>query len=115
MKEFLFLFRGGEAREAGQSPEAMQQHMQKWMAWMQKLAQEGTLFGGQPLTKEGKVISGNAKKITDGPFAEGKEVVGGYLLVKANDMNGAVDLSKDCPIYEYGGSVEVREIEQPPA
>jgi hypothetical protein len=112
MKEFLFLFRGGDARDANQSPEAMQQHMQKWMAWMQQLAEQGKLNGGQPLTMDGKVVAGKGRKITDGPYAEGKELVGGYLLVKADDYNEAVKLSEGCPIFEYDGTVEVREIQQ---
>ena len=48
--------------------------------------------------------------ITDGPFTEGKEIVGGFVALPANDMDHAVELSKECPIFEYGGSVEVREI-----
>ena len=112
MKEFLFLFRGGQARSNSQSPDAMQQNLQKWMDWMKQLTLEGKLNGGQPLDSEGKVVSGTGKKITDGPFAEGKEIIGGYLLVKAADLNEAVALSKGCPIFEDDGSVEVREIQQ---
>jgi hypothetical protein len=112
MKEFLYLFRGGDAIQPDQSPEAMQQHMQKWMEWMQLLTQQGKFAGGQPLTRDGKVVTGKEKKITDGPFAEGKEIIGGYLLVKAEDFNEAVELSKGCPIFEYNGIVEVREIQQ---
>ena len=114
MKEFLFLFRGGDVMDGQGSPEAMQHHMQKWMNWMQQLSQEGKFTGGQPLTSQGKVVYSAGKKITDGPFAEGKEVVGGYLLVKANDLNGAVEISKSCPIFEYNGTVEVREIQEIP-
>ena len=114
MKEFLFLFRGGDAINSQQSPEAMQKHMQKWMAWMQELSQQGTFIGGQPLTTDGKVVTGSAKKVTDGPFVEGKEIVGGYLLIKANDYADAVNISKGCPIFEYDGIVEVREIQQFP-
>lgn len=114
MKEFLFLFRGGNAATAISSPEGWQQHMQKWMDWMQKLAEAGKLIGGQPLTTDGRVVSAKGKKVTDGPFIEGKEMIGGYLLVKANDFNGAVELSTGCPIFQYDGVVEVREIQQMP-
>lgn len=93
------------------SPEAMQGHLQKWITWIQRLAQEGKVTAGQPLNASGKVVSGSKKIITDGPFAEGKEIVGGYLLVKAADLAEATELSKDCPIFEYDGTVEVREIE----
>jgi len=110
MKEYLFLFRGGDAVRAEQSPEEMQKHMQKWGAWMQGLAKEGTLVGGLPLDKGGKVVEKAGEIITDGPFAEGKEVVGGYLIVKSDSLDGAVEISKGCPIFEHTGSVEVREL-----
>ena len=110
MKEFMYLFRGGDAVRAQQSPEAMQEHMQKWGAWMEGLAKAGQLVAGLPLNKEGKVVAKAGKVITDGPFTEGKEVVGGYLIVKAKDLDDATELSKGCPIYEHNGSTEVREI-----
>lgn len=111
MKEYLYLFRGGDAREDVQlSPEEMQAHMAKWGQWIQGLAQDGVFVAGLPLDKAGKVVQKAGDIITDGPFAEGKEVVGGYLIVKANTMDEAVELSKGCPIFEGDGTVEVREI-----
>lgn len=110
MKEYLFLFRGGDVARLEQSPEEMQAHMQKWGVWMQGLAAEGKLTGGQPLDKGGKVVEKAGEIITDGPFAEGKEVVGGYLLVKSDSIDGAVEISKGCPIFEHNGNVEVREL-----
>ena len=110
MKEFLYLFRGGDARQVHQSPEEMQAHMEKWGAWMKELGESGNLVGGLPLNAEGKVVEKSGEIVTDGPFAEGKEVVGGYIIVKANDLDHAVELSKECPIYEHGGSTEVREL-----
>ncbi|UII34328.1 YciI family protein [Fulvivirga ulvae] len=110
MKEFMYLFRGGDARRAQESPEAWQAHMQKWMTWMENLKNEGTLVGGLPLNQEGKVVEKAGEVITDGPFTEGKEVVGGYLIVKAKDLDHAVEISKQCPIFEHEGSTEVREI-----
>lgn len=113
MKEFLYLFRGGEAGriDPQQSPEQWQQHMMKWKAWMDTLTQQGKMTGGQPLTTSGNVLAGKNKKLTDGPFMEGKEIVGGYLLVKANDLAEATELAKGCPIFENDGNVEVREIQ----
>ncbi|MFI5171543.1 MAG: YciI family protein [Chitinophagales bacterium] len=113
MKEYLLLFRGGDARRVDQqqSPEAWQEHMQKWNEWMQSLAGQGKLSGAQPLGKEGKVVSGNGKTVTDGPFIEGKEIVGGYLICKADSFDEAVVIAKNCPIFEHDGIVEVREIQ----
>ncbi len=110
MSNFLFLFRGGDAARTEQSPEEMQEHMQKWGAWMGGLKEEGQLVDGLPLSKEGKVVEKAGEVITDGPFAEGAEVVGGYLIVSADELNEAVEVSKGCPIFEHGGNVEVREI-----
>ncbi|MBK9731087.1 MAG: hypothetical protein IPO83_07345 [Chitinophagaceae bacterium] len=112
MKEFLFIFRGGDAGALQGSPEAMQQHTQKWINWMQKLAADGKMIGGQPLSTDGKVLTGKNKKITDGPYAEGKELIGGYLLVHADNYDEAVEISKDCPGLELDGSVEIRQIQE---
>jgi hypothetical protein len=113
MNEFMFLFRGG-ATPAGSSPEVIQQVMGKWMKWMEDLAKTGKYVGGQPLQGGGMVITGSKMVRTDGPFAEGKEIVGGYVIVKAADLGEAVLLSKECPVYEYEGSVEVRAIQAMP-
>jgi len=110
MKEYLFLFRGGDMPEA---PEAAQAHMQKWMQWMGDLSKQGKFVGAQPLDKNGKNVSGSKKMVTDGPFMEGKEMVGGYLICKADSLDEAVEISKGCPILEYdSGTVEVREIQE---
>jgi hypothetical protein len=109
MSEFLYIFRGSEAQ---QSPEAMQAHMQKWMAWMKELTAKGHFKAGEPLDKTGKVLRGREKKVTDGPYAEAKDMVGGYLLVTAKDLDHAVELARGCPIFETNGNVEVRPVMQ---
>jgi len=109
MKEYLLLFRGGDYD--GQSPEDAQAHMQKWVAWMSELGTQGKFVGAQPLIKTGRVLTGTKKVISDGPFMEGKEMLGGYLICKADSYDEAVEISKGCPILEYNtGTVEVREI-----
>lgn len=77
---------------------------------MQDLAKKGNLVSGLPLNNEGKVVEKYGEMVTDGPFAEGNEIVGGYLIVKANNLEQATELSKQCPIFEYNGTTEVREI-----
>ena len=109
MSEFLYVYRGGNAGPA--SPEQMQKTMEKWMAWMQELAAKGHLKErGNPLDRTGKVVTGVDRTVTDGPYAESKDIVGGYTLVSAGDLDQAVALSHGCPIFENGGSVEVRPI-----
>ena len=110
MKEFMFVFRGGDTPELMRSPELMQQSMMKWKTWIDEIAANGKYVAGQPLQPQGKVVAGKQKKITDGPFAEGKEIVGGYFLIKADNLEDAVEMSKGCPGFENDGSVEIREI-----
>lgn len=75
------------------------------------LAAQGILNGGEPLHNEGKQISAGGSVITDGPFTEGKEIVGGYLSINAEDMDAAIEISKGCPHLDFPeGNVEVREI-----
>src|ERR1700732_2962945 len=109
MSEFIYLYRGAER---GGSPEQMQQRMQKWMAWMKQLGEQGYIKDqGQPLERTGKLVKGKQKTVTDGPFAEAKDVVGGYSLIEARDLDQAVELSKGCPIFEVdAGTVEVRPV-----
>src|SRR5688500_3650953 len=114
MEEFLYLFRGGDAQAAQESPEALQQHMQKWMKWMEELGRNGQMIGGEPLQTTGAVVTNGGKIVTDGPYAEGKELVGGYLIVKAKDLKEAAEISKGCPIFEYDGTVEVRPLQKFP-
>jgi len=108
MSEFVYLYRGGEA---GRSPERMQQSMQKWMAWFKELGESGHIKDrGQPLERAGKLVRGKQKAVTDGPFAEAKDVIGGFTLIEARDLDQAVELSKGCPILEVEGAVEVRPV-----
>jgi hypothetical protein len=108
MSEFLFLYRGGET---DRSPERMQQTMQKWMSWLKELGEKGHIKDqGQPLERAGKLVKGRQKSVTDGPFPEAKDIVGGYTLIEARDLGQAVELSKGCPILEVDGTVEVRPV-----
>jgi hypothetical protein len=114
MKDFLYIFRDTlQNTEAYMklSPAEIEADMQRWNAWMTGLAESGNLGTGQPLLPEGKVVKGPSKKITDGPYVEGKDIVGGYMLIKAKDLQQATELSKGCPaLLSPGGTVEVREI-----
>ncbi len=110
MSEFVYLFRGGGPTG---SPEQIQQHMQKWVGWIKELSGQGYIKSpGNPLDRTGKVVKGSPKSqktVTDGPYAE-KDIVGGYLLVEAKNIDHAVELSSGCPIFDTGGLVEVRPV-----
>ena len=107
MSEFLYLYRNGEKL----SPEQMQQQMGRWMTWLKDLETKGVLkSAGQPLERAGKLVSGPSRAVTDGLFAEAKDVIGGYSIVLAKDIHHAVELTAGCPIFAVGGGVEVRPI-----
>lgn len=113
MNEYLLLFRGGDPKWLLQSPEELQAHMQEWAQWMGRLAEEGKFGGAQPLSPEGKLVKGPQKVVTDGPFMEGKEMVGGYLICKAGSYEEILEISKGCPILQFeDGTVEIREIRE---
>ena len=112
MNEFLFLFRGGEAYLSRQSKEVVQAETKKWIGWIENLRRQERYAGGHSLDPGGKMVRGKNKVVTDGPFAEGKELVGGYFLIRAKNISEAVEMSKASPIYEYDGSVEVRPIQK---
>jgi hypothetical protein len=108
MSEFLYLYRGGQR---GWTAAESEQIMQKWMAWFKDLTASGNLKdGGQPLEPEGRVVRDKAGTVTDGPFAEAKDVVGGYTLIEADSLARAAELAKGCPILEREGFVEVRPV-----
>ena len=109
MKDYVLLFRGG-LDFATVTPEQLQKTMMKWKAWMEELTKQGKFSGGQRLTKNGSVLKGQKKQITDGPYTESKEIVGGYIAIKANDLDDAIETAKGCPIFDYDGSTEVREV-----
>ncbi len=110
MAGFLFLFRGGlmHNEEEG-SPEAMQQHMVKWQHWIADMTRKEIYVAGEPLHDTGKFVSSGGV-VSDGPFPEAKEMVAGYIAINVATMDEATEVAKDCPIYEYDGVVEVREI-----
>lgn len=112
MEEYLLLFRGVEDMVSRSSPTEMQQHMNKWRSWMEDLTRKGHLQGGQPLAASGKMIVNGGRTVTDGPFAEGPEMVSGYLVIRAADINEVVSLSKTCPVFEFNGNIEIRPVEK---
>lgn len=118
MSEFVYLFRSSEAqqREAMGTPERAKQSLQVWLAWIRELESKGHLKDpGQPLSLHGKVVRGPNQVISDGPYAEAKELVLGFIIVEARDLDHAAQIAGGCPIAAAGGSVEVRAIGTSPA
>jgi hypothetical protein len=112
MSEFVLLFRATESeqREAMGTAERAQQSLQAWLNWVRELEARGALASpGQPLATRGKVVKGQV--VTDGPYVEAKDLVLGFMIVRARDLDEAVELSRGCPMLRGGGSVEVRPVE----
>jgi hypothetical protein len=108
--EYMLLFRGPHW-DKGLSPQELQTALDKVMAWFEGLNQRGKIKAGQPLSAQGRNISGtNGGFVVDGPFAESKEAVGGYLVLQADNLNEAVEIARSIPTLKYGITVEVRPI-----
>ena len=105
----MLIFRGG-SDAANLSPEEGQQQMQKWFEWVGELQSKGIYTAGEALMPTpGKIVS-KGGVITDGPFAESKEMIGGYFIVKAENLEAATEIAKACPDLPYNGTVEVRDV-----
>jgi hypothetical protein len=117
MSDFIFLFRSteGQAQEAMGNSERAQKSLAVWLSWIRELEQNGHLkHPGQPLARTGKVVRGREQAepvVTDGPYAEAKDLILGFIVVSARDLEQAAQLAKGCPIVASGGSVEVRPVD----
>jgi hypothetical protein len=108
MKDYLLLMRGGDARMENMTEEQRNKHMADWGIFMNNLAQAGHLTGGLPLGMDAKLLTKDGA--TDELVRSEKgEVIGGYLLIKANDYDHAIELTKPCPLFEHDGNIEIRE------
>jgi hypothetical protein len=106
----MYVFRGGAFVEKGLSPTDLQDHLKLWMAWIGDLASKGYQPGGNPVQPGGRTIRGKARVVTDGPYAELKDLVTGNLVVETESLDAAVELARGCPIFQFDGSVEVRPV-----
>jgi hypothetical protein len=107
--KYLLIFRSTDWYE-GLSPEELEKIMTKWGAWFQRLSAEGVVESGSPLAAEGRIVSGKEGTVSDGPFAEAKETIGGYFLLNARSIEDALAVAKECPGLPYGVRVEVRPV-----
>ena len=109
MAKFMYLFRSNPTAYRSMSAEQMQQNMKKWMDWKDTLEKNGHIEQlGERLDGTGKVVQGKTKTVTDGPYVEVKDFIQGYLLINADNMDQALELSRSCPILDIDGTVEIR-------
>ena len=115
MDQFLILLYSDDAAFRNLSPQEAQAVMGKYRAWTQKLRDSGRLVNSNKLEdRTGRVLRGSTKmEVTDGPYTESKEVLGGYYLFHAADFDEAAAICNDCPHLQFG-TIEVRKIEKLP-
>jgi len=116
MSQFMFVFRGGGYATPGSlSPSELQAHLAKWNAWTEGLIAAGHLVVAHPLTHPptGQVLRGRERAVTDGPYAESKDLISGTVIVQARSLEEAASWARDCPILDMDGSVEVRPVLTP--
>jgi hypothetical protein len=113
MAKFLLLLHSNPKDWQGMSPAEMQKALEKFIAWRVKLQNDGILLGSNKLADEpGKVLRGHGQvRITDGPYSETKEVLGGYFLVEAATYEEAAKIASGCPGLEYKTTIELRQVD----
>jgi hypothetical protein len=108
MEQFIILLREPDGRADEHAEQEMQEHREKWNNWFVKYAKEGNLVGGNALSLYGKMIKGHNAEVIDDIHKVGTEIVGGYLLLQANNLDEAVEIARQLPVYEFDGYAEVR-------
>ena len=107
--DFIVLFREPDGRKANDhTEEEMREHQKNWAAWFTKWKNAGNLVGGNSLSLEGTLIKGDGSQVIHQIHRVGTEIVGGFLLLKADNLELATEIAASCPIYEFQGYAEVR-------
>jgi hypothetical protein len=116
MPKFVLLLRDASSSYPNMSPDQMQSIVQRYVAWRAKVQQNGSSIMGHKLRdNQGRVINGKGAslKVTDGPYAEAREVMGGLFVIEAANYEEIVELCKDCPHLDFG-TIEIREVQPTP-
>ncbi len=110
MRDFMMLFHSEPNPDFNPTPEQIQAEVKQWQDWMGGIGAQGKLKNpGEALGFEGKTMHADGS-VTDGPYAALKEIVGGYIIVTAENIDEAIKLAEGCPALAHGGKVEVRDI-----
>jgi hypothetical protein len=110
MNNYIVLFREPDGREEEHSAEEIVRHRANWQRWFEEWSGKGRIAGGNGLTLNGRILFGNGEVVND-IHRNGKEIVGGFLLLKADSLEEAAAIAGSCPIYEFDGYAEVREMQ----
>lgn len=109
--QYMLIFRGGAVARDDVSPSVLQAHVEKWYRWSDELARQGRHNVGTALDNGGKAVGGHERIVTDGPYAESKDLVTGAMIIDAASLDDALEVARQCPTFEFGGSVEVRRVQ----
>lgn len=110
MKKFLLLLHEDAEQMSKLSPKEMEELVNAHLNWATKLGQAGIMVGGEGLQETGTQIVGKDCVIKDGPYMESKEMVGGYYLLQAEDLDAVIAIARECPCHLWGGTTEIRPI-----
>lgn len=111
LRDYLVLFREPDGRMDKHADDEIKKHRENWNNWFSTWGKKGNLAGGSALTLNGCVIKGGGDHVINDIYKNGTEIVGGYVLLKARDLNEAVEIMRGCPVYEFGGYAEIRELQ----
>jgi len=114
MSEFLLILNENPSGFAGLSMDEIQRTLSEYIAWRASLEAADRLIGANKLTEDGGrvlTVRDGQVRVNDGPYAEVKEVVGGYFLIRASSYDDAVEIARTCPHLKYGGRVEIRQVD----
>lgn len=113
MSEYMLLLRGGDTPEQDLSPAEMQAAIKQFSDWARQLEQEHCLIAAEKLSHSGHVLKKQASRVQiDGPFTETKETIGGFFIITADNYDHATTIAQQCPIFDEGGHIEIREIQR---
>jgi len=106
----MMIFIGADYSTLDLSPEELQVRYGKWFAWTTKMQENGVMKSGEALKPKVKRITGADRTVTDGPFMESKELIGGFYIVEGKTVEDVIEIAQDFPDYDLGGTVEIREV-----
>jgi hypothetical protein len=111
MAQYLCILRGGDDKIASMTQAGRDSHMQDWFTWVTKLVEQGAYKDGNPLDANHKMMKKKGSEIIfDGPYTESKEIVGGFMIIEAENLEEACELSKGCPIFDVDGTLEIAQV-----
>jgi len=105
----MFIFFGEDYSKIDFGPDEMQKRMEQWGIWTQQLIEKGIFVDGQGLLANTRTITSKDDVAKDGPYMDVKETVGGYYVIKAENIDAALEVARGYPDFDLGGGVEVRE------